>query len=182
MAFRLPAKREVFACFCLGLWFYGMCRLDIYTSDAYLIEPGSVYWPIILISVAIGAFASWRVSSRVKSKEGKLERVKFFLACFVFVVGVVSFTLWESTEAIIVSSATQTVSGTYPFRMNYPGPSCGKHCRCKAGVVYYDEFLKREIEFCQWDDASSFFYTDSIRVVKKVNAHGGKIISHEAIH
>lgn len=36
MAFRLPAKREVFAYFCLGLWFYGMCRLDIYTSDAYL--------------------------------------------------------------------------------------------------------------------------------------------------
>jgi hypothetical protein len=119
-----------------------------------------------LISVAIGAFASWRVSSRVKSKEGKLERVKFS-GLFCVCSGCRIFHLWESTEAIIVSSATQTVSGTYPFRMNYPGPSCGKHCRCRAGVVYYDEFLKREIEFCQWDDASSFFYTDSIRVVKK---------------
>jgi hypothetical protein len=181
MKLRLPTILEVVSCLCAFAWFCWHGWVDRYTRDAYLLD-SSVKWIILALAFSLGALVTWRAYKREKNTAGMLTKLKTLSATFIIVFGFVGVALWHVPEAIVVATAHQTVSNVFKFRMAYPGPSCGKHCRCTAGVIYYDPYLKREIEFCHWEDAPSFFYTDYIRVDKLVSPYGGKVIHHEAIH
>lgn len=181
MKLRLPTKAEVVAVLCVAIWGYWLGWAGRYTHEIYLLDGRSQYW-IVLIACVLGicaAYASWR---RDRHATGIVHRLKTVAAAFLCVTALVCVTCWNIPKILVASTLHQRVSETYPFRMAYPGPSCGKNCRCKAGVIYYDPYLKQEIEFCHWDDASSFFYTDAIRVDKLISTQGAKILSHEAIH
>lgn len=181
MKLRFPTKAEVVSVICVAAWVYWLTWSDQLTKQVYLLNNNLIYG-VVIIAAILAAFLTWRVSLRQKETPGRRGKFKSVSAIFFALFIYLALSLWHIPELIMVATAHQHVSGTYKFRMAYPGPSCGKHCRCKAGVIYYDTYLKREIEFCHWDDASSFFYTDSMRVDKIISEQGGKVISHEAIH
>jgi hypothetical protein len=176
---RLPTKTEIasgIVALLLVAWVFWVRE---YTDQAYLLEGSRIKLIIVALASVIGILAAWRVF-----RHGNLPGQKKGgpIAAFFIVAGSVGCLFWNVPEAIMVANAHQRVSDKYMFRMVYPGPSCGRHCTCKAGVIYYDTFLQREIEFCHNDDASTFFYTDYMRVDKRISAQGGKILGHEAIH
>lgn len=175
---RLPKKTEVVACIVLALFFAYFWGVARYTEHTYLFDNDFYKLMVISISSIIGLFAVWRVFMRGRPVG---QKNTWLFSVFFCVTGSATIILWNVPEAIMVASAHEEVSNIYNFRMVYPGPSCGKSCTCKAGVIYYDTYLKREIEFCQNDD-SSFFYTDYMRVDKLISDMGGKILSHKAIH
>lgn len=176
---RLPTKTELASGIVAVLLVVWSVWIRRYTQQAYLFDNYRIKLTIVAVASVIGILAAWRVFRR-----GNLPGQKKGgpVAAFFIVAGSVGYAFWNVPEAIMLANAHQKVSDKYTFRMVYPGPSCGKHCTCKAGVIYYDTYLKREIEFCHNDDASTFFYTDYMRVDKLISAQGGKIIGHEAIH
>lgn len=176
---RLPTKTEIVSSIVAALWVAWFFWLRGYTQQAYLLEGYRLKQMIVALACVIGILAAWRVFRR-GTLPGQMKGGP--IAAFFIVAGAVGSLFWNVPEAIMVANAHQRVSDKYRFRMVYPGPSCGRHCKCKAGVIYYDTFLQREIEFCHNDDASTFFYTDYMRVDKLISAQGGKILGHEAIH
>jgi hypothetical protein len=162
-------------------WSYWLQWVSGYTRNAYLLDNGVKY--LILLGAAfVALLATWRVFRCVDDVTGKMNKIKLLAGVFLVVFAGVSVSFWNTPEIFVVATARDHVSDKYKFHMAYPGPSCGKNCRCKAGVIYYDDYLNREIEFCHWGDASSFFYTDYMRVDKLVSSKGGIILSHKAIH
>jgi len=130
-------------------------------------------------SFLTGMFVAWRVYRSNKNAAGLVKRLS---GVCLTVMLCLSFTFWNVPELIMISSANKYVSDNYRFKMRYPIQSGGKTRSCKARVIYYDTYLKREIAFCHWDEAPSFFYKDYIRVDKLISGMGGQILHHEAVN
>jgi hypothetical protein len=168
---RLPRKAEVVSVIAMAGLYGWSVWIGRYTQQTYLFDTYLYKLIIVTIASVAGLFVAWRVFMRGKPVG---QKNTWLFSVFFGVAGFLVFVFWNVPEAIMVANAHQTVSDNYKFRMVYPGPSCGKHCTCKAGVIYYDTFLKREIEFCQ-NDHSSFFYTDYMRVDKLISEKGGRL-------
>ena len=179
MIMRLPIKVELIS-FCFAvIWVIWCAWADKTTHDTYLFD-GVLYKSVIVgTSFLIGMFIAWRVYLSNKVAAGMVKRL--FGVCLT-VMMCLTFTFWNVPELIMISSANKHESDNYRFKMRYPTQSGGKTRSCKAHVIYYDTYLKREIALCHWDYAPSFFYTDYIRVDKLISGMGGQIIYHEAVH
>lgn len=176
---RLPTKKELISFTCAALLVIWVVWTDQITHDTYLFD--WVIYKSVIVGTAflIGAFMAWRVYLSDKHAAAMFKRL--FGVCFTAMM-CLSFIFWNVPELVMVSSANKHVSDTFSFKMKYPIQSGGRSRPCKARVIYYDTYLKREIALCHWDHAPSFFYTDYIRVDKLISDMGGQILYHEAVH
>ncbi|OIK40715.1 hypothetical protein [Citrobacter portucalensis] len=179
MIIRLPTKIELISFCCAVIWVIWCAWADKITHDTYLFDEGLYKSVIVGASFLIGMFIAWRVYLKNKFAAGMVKRL--FGVCLT-VMMYLTFIFWNVPELLMISSANKHVSDNYRFKMRYPTQSGGKTRSCKAHVIYYDTYLKREIALCHWDDAPSFFYTDYIRVDKLISGMGAQIIYHEAVH
>lgn len=175
---RRPTKAELIFYVCFGTWLTWIVGGVFYSKWTYVFD--GFFYKLIITTVAslIGLFVAWRHFMRGKSV-GEKNTVLF--ATFFLVTGFVMGTFWNVPEIVMITTAHKHVSDEYKFKIVHPGPSKGRGGNCKAGIVYYDSFLKRNIEFCS-DNESQFFYTDTLMVEKLVSERGGKILRFEAVH
>lgn len=176
---RLPTKFELISFSLTVIWIIWCAWADKTTQDTYLFDVVLYKSVIAGISFLTGMFIAWRVYRSNKHAEGMFKRL--FGVCLT-VMMYLSFSFWNVPELIMISTANKYVSDNYRFTMRYPKQSGGKTRSCKALVIFYDTYLKREIALCHWNDASSFFYKDYIRVDKLISGMGGQILHHEAVN
>lgn len=179
MVMRFPTRLDLILFSFAAIWLIWCAWADKITHDTYLFDVVLYKSVIAGASFLIAMFVAWCVYRGNKHAAGLVKRL--FGVCLTVML-FLSFTFWNVPELVMISSANKYVSDNYSFKMRYPIQSGGKTRSCKARVIYYDTYLKREIAFCHWDDAPSFFYKDYIRVDKLISGMGGQILHHEAVN
>lgn len=170
-------RLSIIALTLLGLWLGWMMAIALFSHWVYLKDnaPGTLI--IITAACAIGLFVAWRQLMR-----GSLLASEPFtlFKTFFYTTLLVTITLWETPEAWVRLTASESVTRNVSFTLEHPGPSTSRFSNCKAGMRFYDDELRRTLFLCE-QDSNVPPGSHRVQVEKLMNDHGGRYLRYRYI-
>lgn len=175
--FGSQTRLNIIALTLLGLWLGWLMASALFSRWVYLKDSAPDTLIAITLASAIGLFVAWRQLMR-----GSLLASEPFtlFKTFFYTTLLVTITLWETPEAWVRLTASESVTRNVAFTLEHPGPSTSRFSSCKAGMRFYDDELRRTLFFCE-QDSNVPPGSHKVQVEKLMNDHGGRYLRYRYV-